>query len=65
MQVASIKVNFAAKPVIGRRASALKPRQAVLVRGAPEKSQIDQAVKEAEEACAGGDAGEWYVERSG
>lgn len=42
----------------------VKPRtssRAVLVRSAPKKEQIDQAVKEAEEACDGGDAGEWYV----
>ncbi|WPT12071.1 Calvin cycle protein CP12 [Picochlorum sp. SENEW3] len=39
----------------------VKPRtnsRAVLVRSAPKKEQIDQAVKDAEEACDGGDAGE-------
>jgi hypothetical protein len=30
----------------------------IVTRGAPEKGQIDQAVKEAEEACSGGDQGE-------
>lgn len=42
----------------------VKPRtnsRAVLVRSAPKKEQIDQAVKDAEEACDGGDTGEWYV----
>lgn len=42
----------------------VRPRRTVSVivpRGAPEKGQIDQAVKDAEEACAGGDQGEWYV----
>ena len=42
----------------------VRPRRNVsmiVTRGAPEKGQIDQAVKEAEEACAGGDQGEWYV----
>ena len=36
-------------------------RRSVVVRSAPKKEQIDQAVKEAEDACAGGDQGEWYV----
>jgi hypothetical protein len=31
----------------------------MLVRSAPEQAQIDSAVKEAQEACAGGDKGEW------
>lgn len=58
MQVASIKVNFA-RPAVSRRTPAVSSRRVMLVRGAPEKGQIDAAVKEAEEACKGGDAGEW------
>jgi hypothetical protein len=43
------------------RPSVAQPRQPArfMVRSAPEKAQIDAAVKEAQEACAGGDAGEW------
>jgi len=59
MQVAAVKVNFVARPGMARQTAAAKPRQAILVRGAPDKTQIDSAVKEAEEACKGGDAGEW------
>ena len=58
MQCAAIKVNFATRPGMARTA-AVKPRQAILMHSAPEKAQIDSAVKEAEEACKGGDAGEW------
>lgn len=58
MQVAAVKVNFVSRPGMART-SAVKPRQALLVRSAPEKAQIDAAVKDAEEACAGGDKGEW------
>lgn len=43
------------------RPSVAQPRRAArtVVFSAPEKAQIDAALKEAEEACAGGDAGEW------
>ena len=58
MQVAAIKVNFT-RPAMAQRAGAFQPRRAVLVRGAPDKTQIDAAVQEAEDACAGGDKGEW------
>ncbi|KAL4548005.1 hypothetical protein Ndes2526B_g07217 [Nannochloris sp. 'desiccata'] len=40
------------------RTSSVQPRRAMLVRSAPEQAQIDNAVKEAQEACAGGDKGE-------
>ena len=59
MQVSTIKVNMTRPAMAQRTTVSLKPRQAVLVRSAPEKAQIDAAVKEAEEACAGGDKGEW------
>lgn len=58
MQVAAVKVNFV-RPGMVARTSAVQPRRTILVRGAPEQSQIDSAVKEAQEACAGGDQGEW------
>lgn len=47
--------NLVQRPTV---ALARRPARFV-VRAAPEKSQIDAAVKEAEEACQGGDAGEW------
>lgn len=58
MQVASVKVHIA-RPALAQRTTAVKARRSVLVHGAPDKQQIDAAVKEAEEACKGGDAGEW------
>lgn len=58
MQAAAFKVHFA-RPGMAQRTAVAQPRRAVLVRGAPEKSAIDSAVKEAQEACAGGDSGEW------
>jgi hypothetical protein len=58
MQAATIKVQIN-RPAMAQKSMALRPRQLVLVRSAPDKAQIDQALKEAEEACAGGDKGEW------
>jgi hypothetical protein len=57
-----MKVVMPTRPAMGvARPAVAQPRRAarVVVFSAPEKSQIDAAVKEAEEACKGGDAGEW------
>jgi hypothetical protein len=58
MQVAAVKVPVAVRPMVARPAMS-RPRQLVLVRSAPSKDQIDAAIKEAKDACDGGDAGEW------
>lgn len=59
---APVKVQ-AARPTVVMRPVGARRGAMVLVRGAPDKKQIDEAVKDAEEACKGGDAGEWCVHR--
>jgi hypothetical protein len=59
MQRATILKVQGARPAMVQARPA--QRKATVVRSAPKDGQIDQAVKEAEEACAGGDQGEWYV----
>ena len=58
-----MQTAFVVKPRVALKARVSSQTQArrVMVASAPKDGQIDQAVKEAEEACAGGDAGEWYV----
>jgi len=59
---APVKVQSARPTVVMRPTSsarAARSARKVVVYGAPEKEQIDKAVEEAEEACAGGDQGEW------
>lgn len=58
MQVAGLKVSFV-KPGMVARTSSVNSRRVMLVRSAPDQAQIDNAVKEAQDACAGGDKGEW------
>lgn len=58
MQVTAVKVNFV-RPGMVARTSSVQPRRAMLVRSAPKQAQIDEAVKEAQEACEGDDKGEW------
>lgn len=59
MAIAPMKVQ-GVRPMAVRPTGARRGAMA-LVRSAPEKKVIDDAVKEAEEACKGGDSGEWYV----
>jgi len=54
----TMQVRVPGRSMVVRPQSA---RRSLVVRSAPKKEQIDQAVKEAEDACAGGDQGEWYV----
>ena len=49
---APVKVQ-AARPTVVMRPVGARRGAMVLVRGAPEKNQIDEAVKDAEEACKG------------
>ena len=50
----------AARPaVLARRSVAAKPRLAVVRVTPPKQEAIEGAIKEAEEACAGGSTGEW------
>lgn len=53
---------FAVRPVAPRAvAVAAKPARGarVVVYSAPDKKAIQEAIKEAEETCAGGAGGEW------
>jgi hypothetical protein len=56
----AMKVVAVQRPTLAPRMAA-KPRRAssVVVYSAPDKAQIESAIKEAEEACDGGEAGEW------
>ena len=65
--LATMQATLAAKPVaVARPArSALAPRRAaaalrpVVVRSGVEPGQIETAIKDAKDACAGGSTGEW------
>lgn len=58
---------ISAKPLMARpnrlvnKSVVSQPRRAMtlLVRNAPDKAQVEEAIKEAQDACTGGDAGEW------
>ena len=61
--VAVKPVAVVSRPVVAPRPT-MKAQRAHIVRlqrvyGAPDKVQIETAIKEAEEACKGGDVGEW------
>jgi hypothetical protein len=58
-----MQTAFVVKPRVALQARVTPKSQArrVMVASAPKPEQIDAAVKEAEEACSGGDQGEWYV----
>lgn len=57
--VAKAPVN--GRPMVAQRSGMVRPRLMTVVRSAPSKDQIGDAIKDAKEACEGGDAGEWYV----
>ncbi len=58
-----MQTAFVLKPRVALQARVTPKSQArrVMVASAPKPEQIDAAVKDAEEACSGGDQGEWYV----
>ena len=62
-RIINMQTAFVVKPRVALQARVTPKNQArrVLVASSPKPEQIDAAVKEAEEACSGGDQGEWYV----
>lgn len=65
IDIISMQTAFVVKPRVALQARVPSKAHArrVMVASAPKPEQIDAAVKEAEEACSGGDQGEWYVWR--
>lgn len=58
MHVVAVKTPVSARPMVVRPAMG-RPRLSAIVRSSPSKNQIDEAIKDAQEACEGGDTGEW------
>lgn len=57
-------VLMSTKPFVARpsrvAASKSAPRRSLLIAfSAPDKGQVEAAIKEAQDACSGGDSGEW------
>jgi hypothetical protein len=62
MQSVTVRAAPVARPAVGARVAARSARsglRTVRLYSSPNPGQVEQAIKEAEEACEGGPSGEW------